>query len=125
MEPFIKASRLKLRFDLQGQISTEQLWSVNFDQLVSFEEQLTEVVEGYGKSSRRKTSNHKSKEQELNELRLAIVTAILDIRVKEQEEAASAAETKAHNTRIKELIAAKQEAELANLPIAELEKLLK
>lgn len=125
MNIFEQASRLKLRFDLNGNISAEQLWEIkgsgnSLEPLISYEEHLTEIVESYGKSSRRKNSGHKTKDQELNELRLAIVSSILDTRIKEQEEAASAAETKAHNAKIDAMIAEKQDQQLANLSVEEL-----
>ena len=124
MNIFEQASREQLRFDLQGQISTEQLWKVNLDNLITYEEQLSGVVESYGKATRRK-AGRKTKEQESNELRLAIVTSVLDTRVKEQEDAAEALKTKAHNQKIMDLIARKQDAELEEMSADDLKKLLK
>jgi len=124
MNVFEQASRDKLRFDLSGQISTEQLWDVKLDNLISYEEGLAETVESYGKSTRRK-AGRKTKEQELNELRLAIVTSILDTRIKEQEDSAEALKTKAHNQKIMDLIAAKQDQDLQSKSVDELKKLLK
>lgn len=124
MNIFEQASRERLRFDLSGQISTEQLWDVKLDNLISYEESLAETVESYGKSTRRK-AGRKTKEQELNELRLAIVTAVLDTRIKEQEEAKEALQNKAHNQKIMDLIAAKQDEELKSMSAEELKKLLK
>lgn len=124
MNIFEKASRLKLRFDLNGQISTEQLWSAPISSLVDYEQNLTEVVESFGKSTRR-TRKVRTEEQEKTELRLEIVTYILDVREKEQEEAQTAASNKAHNQKILELIQAKKENELSSKSIEELEALLK
>lgn len=124
MNSFEQASREQLRFDLQGQISTEQLWKVNLDNLISYEEKLTEIVEAYGKATRRK-AGRKTKEQELNELRLAVVTSVLDTRIKEQEEASEALKTKAHNQKIMALIAEQEDKDLRSLPVEELKKLLK
>lgn len=124
MSIFEKASRLKLRFDLNGQISTEQLWTVSLPSLIDYEQSLTETVEGYGKATRR-TRQAKTAAQELNELRLAIVTHILDVREAEQLEAANAANVKEHNQKILELIQSKKENELAGKSIAELEAMLK
>jgi len=124
MSIFEQASRLKLRFDLQGNISTEQLWDVDLDNLVTYEEQLIEVVASYGKSTRRKTSR-KTNEQATNELRLAVVASILDTRIKEQEEAQEAAANKAHNQEIMEQIAEKQKDELKGKSIEELKAMLK
>ena len=67
----------------------------------------------------------KTKEQELNELRLAIVTSVLDTRVKEQEDAAEALKTKAHNQKIMDLIAEQEDKDLRSLSADDLRKLLK
>lgn len=93
---------------------------MNIDQLIKYEEQLNEIVEGYGKSTRRSKVGRKTKTQEQDELRLAIVSSVLDTRIKEQEDATSAAETKAHNAKIDAMIAEKQEQQLANLSVEEL-----
>lgn len=129
MSIFEQASRLKLRFDFNGNISTEQLWDIkgpgnSLDPLITYEEQLTEVVEGYGKSTRRKTGR-KTKDQELNELRLAIVSSILDTRIKEQEDQAAQAEAKLHNQKIMEIIAEKEDDDLKAMSASDLRKLLK
>lgn len=124
MNIFEQASRDKLRFDVNGQVSVEQLWTVNMQSLTNFEQTLTEMVEGYGKSTRR-TRQTRTAEQTANELRLAIVTHILDVREAEAEAATNAAATKEHNQRILELIRNKQEQKLADMSEEELKALLK
>lgn len=124
MNIFEQASRVKLRFDVNGQISVEQLWTVNMQSLANYEQTLTEMVESYGKSTRR-TRQTRTAEQNANELRLAIVTHILDVREQEAEAATNAAATKEHNQRILELIRAKQEQKLADMSEDELKALLK
>ena len=121
---FETASRLKLRFDISGQISVEQLWDAKMPALVDYEQQLTEVVDGYGKSTRR-TRAARTVAQEMNELRLEIVTYVLDVREKEAEEAKSAASVKEHNQKILEVIAQKQNQQLADMSIEEKKKMLK
>ena len=121
---FETASRLKLRFDISGQISVEQLWDAKMPALVDYEQQLTEVVDGYGKSKRR-TRAARTIAQEMNELRLEIVTYVLDIRERELEEAKNAASVKEHNQKILELIAQKQNQQLADMSIEDLQKMMK
>lgn len=121
---FEKASRVKLRFDINGQISVEQLWDAKLPNLVDYEQDLTEVVEGYGKSTRR-TRAARTIAQEMNELRLEIVSYVLDVREKELEEAKTAADTKLHNQKILELIQAKQNQQLAEMSVEDLQKMLK
>ena len=124
MNIFEKASRIKLRFDLNGQISTEQIWSVPMSALADYEQSLTEVVESYGKSTRR-SKKTRTEQQELNQLRLEIVTYVLDVRETELEAAKSAADVKEHNQKILELIRNKQDQKLQEMSVEELEKLLK
>ena len=124
MNIFEQASRIKLRFDVNGQVSVEQLWNANMQSLINYEQTLTEMVESYGKSTRR-TRQTRTAEQNANELRLAIVTHILDVREQEAEAATNAAATKEHNQRILELIRAKQEQKLADMSEDELKALLK
>jgi len=124
MNIFEKASRLALRFDLSGQISVEQLWKANMQMLADYEQQLAEVVEGYGKSTRRSRRN-RTAEQEMNTLRLEIVTHVLDVREAEIEEAQNAASVKEHNNRILELVKQKQEQKLTEMTEEELLALLK
>jgi cytochrome P450 len=124
MNIFEAASRKKLRFDFNGQISVEQLWSATMPSLTDYEQQLTEVVEGYGKATRR-SRKAKTVAQEQNELRLDIVTHILDVREAEQVEAETAQANKAHNQKILELIQGKKENELQGKSIEELEAMLK
>lgn len=124
MNIFEKASRLKLRFDLNGQISVEQIWTVPMSALADYEQSLTEVVEGYGKSTRR-SKKTRTEQQELNQLRLEIVTYVLDVRETELEAAKNAADVKEHNQKILELIRNKQDQKLQDMSVEELEKLLK
>lgn len=124
MNIFEKASRIRLRFDIVGQVTVEQLWTVPMSILTDYEQELTETVDGYGKSTRR-TRKAKTAAQELNELKLAIVTHILDVREQEIEDAANAAAIKEHNQKILSLIQSKKEEELAGKSIADLEAMLK
>ncbi len=124
MNIFEQASRVKLRFDVNGQVSVEQLWTVNMQSLTNFEQTLTEMVEGYGKSTRR-TRQTRTAEQTANELRLAIVTHILDVREAEAEAATNAAATKEHNQKVLAEKRRRQELALTTMSDAELDALLK
>ncbi len=124
MEMFEKATREKLRFQINGEISTEQLWTVKESVLIDYEEELQSQVEKFGKTSRRK-SEVKTKEQEQVELKLAIVSHILDTKIKEREDAQNDTAKKEHNQKILALIARKQENELENMSIEDLQKLMK
>ena len=125
---FEKATRVKLRFSTEsGLLSVEQLWSLKYDKLVELETSLTETVEKYGKRSRRQAVT-RSAEQELDELRLEIVTHILNVKDTEAAAAANAAQAKAHNEKIYDLIKEREDAELrkkvAEMPLDQLRSLL-
>jgi len=125
---FEKATRVKLRFSTEsGLLSVEQLWSLKYDKLVELETALTETVEKYGKRSRRQAVT-RSTEQELDELRLEIVTHILNVKDTEAAAAANAAQAKAHNEKIYDLIKEREDAELrkkvAEMPLDQLKSLL-
>lgn len=124
MNIFEQASRLKLRFDLNGQISVEELWQVKAPILEKEEAALQTVVEGYGKRTRRSASKE-TKEEMLTKLKLEIITHILDVKEAEAEAAINAQSAKEQNQPILEIILRKKQAELDLLPIAELEKMLK
>ena len=112
MNIFEQAVRQQLRFDFNGQISIEQLYAVRKtakfkEDLIAYEELLQNQVESFGKSSRR-TSIVKSKAQKDVELRLDIVSALLD----EIEADEIAAKEKANkDVRRQELLLAKAELE--------------
>lgn len=126
---FERGTREKVRFQLpqgftpSGLLTTEELWSIKKDSLVAYEESLQDELEKYGKPGRRRTTT-KTAEQELVELKLAIVTHILDVKESEQTDAQLEAKKAKHNAEIFELIARKEMDEKANLPIEELRKLI-
>ena len=121
---FETASRLKLRFDISGQISVEQLWDAKLPALVDYEQQLTEVVEGYGKSTRR-TRAARTVAQEINELRLEIMTYVLDVREKEAADEVNAAAVKEQNQKVLAEKLRRKEIALTTMSDEELDALLK
>jgi hypothetical protein len=123
-EIFLLATRTALRFDIRGNISTEQLWSIPKDELIPYEESLQTSLEKFGKSTRR-TAGRKTKAQETLELQLAVVSAVLDIKIAEETESKEAAKNKAHNESIMALIADKQQDELKGKSVEELKAMLK
>lgn len=125
MNIFEQAVRQQLRFDFNGQISIEQLYAVRKtvkfkEDLIAYEEALQNQVESFGKSSRR-TSTVKSKAQKDVELRLDIVSALLD----EIEADEIAAKEKANkDAKKQELLALrekKQSEQLASLSLEEID----
>lgn len=125
---FEKGTRQGIRFQLpegftpSGLLTTEQMWKVKRDSLVPYEELLQDEVEKYGKPGRRRTSI-KTSDQELTELKLAIVTHILNVKESEQSDAQLQAQKAAHNAKIDRFMAKKQDAEMENMSMEELAKL--
>lgn len=130
MDIFLLASRAKLRFDTPaGSLSSEDLWDLPLtttrrnapsldDIAIALDQQIKTV--GETTSFVRKTT----KVNETLKLKFAVVKAIIDIRLEEQD----AAETKAANDdkkrRILEIIAHKQDEELAGKSVDELKELV-
>ena len=125
MNIFEQAVRTQLRFDFMGTSSIEQLYAAKRgsalkEALIQYEEQLQNQVESFGKSSRRVTTN-KTKLQKDVELRLSIVSALLD----EIEADEIAAKEKASLTERKQelltLKAEKQKEQRASMSLEEIE----
>ncbi len=121
---FLLATRKKLRFDINGKLDVESLWSVKYEDLSEYESRLQTEVDGFGKTNRR-TAVAKNQHQEDTKLRLAIVSTILDVKDQESDEATAAKAAKAHNESILALIAEKQTDALKGKSIAELTAMLK
>jgi hypothetical protein len=120
---FKQASRLKLRFDLNGQLSVEQLWTANRTSLENYEQELEKQVDSFASTTRRRAAS-KGKEQALVELKLAIVKDVLDTLDQEDKERTDASAARANNEKILEIIARKQNAELENMSLEDLQKLI-
>lgn len=128
---FVQGIRNKVRFQLpQGELTMEQLFDLKpiksrteknedgtpkvIDVLADYEAQLQTEVESFAKVTRRGSST-RTATQNLTQLKLSIVTAILDIRDSEADEAATKAAIKAHNAEIDELLAEHDRRDKANL----------
>jgi len=125
---FEKASRLKLRFESgKGLITIEDLWDlplttpVRGSSLDTIAKSISKQVKDSAEESFvTKTS---SKNQEL-ELKFEIVKHIIKVRLNEQEQKENALILKTKKEKIASLIAKKEDAELENLSIDELKKLI-
>jgi hypothetical protein len=130
---FEQVTRQGTRFQLpQGELSVEQLWQLKpvkrgaVDVLVDYEIQLQKELAEFGTFTRRTSATTaKTATQKQIELKLAVVSYILDVRDKEAQEAKDLAAKKAFNDSIISRIAKKQEAKLDDLSIEELQAMLK
>lgn len=128
---FVQGIRSKLRFQLpSGELTMEQLFDLKpvksrteknedgtpkiIDVLADYEAELVKEVESFAKITRRGSSTRTSA-QNATQLKLSIVTAILDIRDSEADEAATKAAVKAHNAEVDELIAEHDRRDKASL----------
>lgn len=120
---FKKASKLKLRIQTsKGMLSIEQLWDLPVEEL---DEVAVRLEKEYKASGKKSFLEEKSKKDTALKLSFDIVLDILQDKVAARNKASKAAETKAHNQKILGLIAKKQDGELEEMSVEELEKQLK
>jgi len=125
MEIFKKAAKLKLRFaTIHGPLSAEQLWDLSLTALTQAIREARKGLEN-NEDSELDFLDDTKKPDEVLELRFAILKDVYLTKKKEMEDTRTAAETKAHNQKILSIIQSKKEGALNEMPIEELEKLLK
>lgn len=123
MSIYKQASQLKLRITTSvGNLSVEQLWDLGLEELDELAVKLERKYKSTGKKS---FLDKKTEENEMDKLKFDLVYDILDTKVKAANAASEEAEIKRHNQKIDELIAQKQNEELAGKSIEELEELRK
>lgn len=125
MELYKKASKEKIRFTTKkGLLSSEQLWDLSIKDLDEVVVGLEESYQTSGAKTFIPNVKETSKDR-TEKLKFEVALDILQTKVKDQEVAAKAQETRRHNNRINELIAQKKEGEMNDLSVEELEKLLR
>jgi hypothetical protein len=125
MNMFEQAVRQQLRFDFKGQISIEQLYAMRRtqtlkDELITYEEQLTEQAASFGKTTRRQSVD-KSLAQKQVELRLAIISSLLDEIEQQEKESAEKSDKQAKRQELLALKAQKQAEQLKGLSLEEID----
>ena len=120
---FIEAAKRKLRFPVKGQATTEDLFDLTREQLDALYQDISAAQKlNDGESLiQRRTADA---ETETRILQLTVIKAVFDIKSEAANEARKVAEKKKRNERIMEIIATKQDAELANKSMDELKALL-
>jgi hypothetical protein len=120
-----QASQLKLRFLTNvGQLSVEQLWDLSQVQLSNAIKAVKRVLKKTDDDELSFLEDTKTVDVE-NQLRFDILKDVYLSKKKEMEDLRNAADIKAHNQKIDALIAEKQEGQLKEMSIADLEKLRK
>lgn len=122
---FDQATRLKLRFESnKGLLSVEQVWDLNLSSLNEMAKGLSRQVKAAGDDEENFIGAKSTVDTQL-QLRFDIVKHIIAVKLKERDESATAAERKANNQVILDLIQRKKQQELENKSVEELEALLK
>lgn len=118
-----QASKLKLRFQTtKGLLTVEQLWDLSLTELDSLAVSLEET---YKNSKGKSFLDKKTTRDKTIKLQFDIALDILITKVEENEAENKKAENKEHNEKILSLIKEKQDGELKDKSIKELEKMLK
>jgi hypothetical protein len=118
---FEKASRGKFKYPHKGQIATEDLWDLTVENLDTIYKDL--------KSEQNKQKQESlltvNKENDILNLKIEIIKHIVEIKQLEKIARNNALAKKQQISKIKEIIAQKQDKNLADKPIDELEALVK
>jgi hypothetical protein len=118
---FEYAAKKKVRFPYKGSITTEDLYDLNVTELDKIYKSLKQQEKASQEESLLET---KSDADTLLEVKIALIKQVVADKQAAAQAAKLAAETKARNNRIKEIIESKKDAALQNLSVEELEKML-
>ena len=118
---FEYATRNKVRFPFKGQISVEDLWELRTDDLDTVFKTLNRQVKQSEEESLLVT---KTAEDTALDVQIAIVKYIFDIKMQEANARLLDKERKAQKQKIIAILANKQEQELQNKSVDELQKML-
>ena len=114
---FELATREKFRFPYKGSISVEELWDLNVQAL----DQVFKTLNAQVKQAKEESLlASKSKEDAVLEAKISIVRYIVAVKQEEANKAKMAKDKKAQKEKLMELIAKKQDEELANKSVEEL-----
>lgn len=118
---FEYATRNKMRFSFKGLISVEDLWDLSLANLDSIYKELNKQSK---QSEEESLLNIKTQEDELLNVQIEIVKYIVSVKLAEKEAREKALAKKAQKQKIMSIIAAKQDEELQNSSIDDLQKML-
>lgn len=115
------AARNKFRFPFKGMISTEDLWNLSVENLDNVFKTLNSEMK---KTKEESLLSTKSKADEMLELKIEIVKHIVTVKQEEKEAREKKFLDRERNQKIMSIIAAKQDEQLHNMSVEELQKLL-
>lgn len=123
MDIFKKASKIKLRFQTSvGNLSVEDLWDLPLNVIDSLAIQLDKAINESPKVSF--VNPTKSGVNPTVQLQFDIVKTVIETRLNDADVRAKAAATRAQKQKIMEIIAQKQDGELASKSIDELKAMM-
>ena len=115
------AARNKFRFPFKGMISTEDLWDLSVENLDNVFKTLNSEMK---KTKEESLLSTKRKDDEELELKIEIVKHIVTVKQEEKEAREKKFLDRERNQKIMSIIAAKQDEQLHNMSVEELQKLL-
>lgn len=115
------AARNKFRFPFKGMVSTEDLWDLSVENLDNVFKTLNSEMK---KTKEESLLSTKSKADEMLELKIEIVKHIVTVKQEEKEAREKKFLDRERNQKIMSIIAAKQDEQLHNMSVEELQKLL-
>lgn len=118
---FETASKMKVRFNYRGVITTEDLWDLDVKALDYIYKQLMVAK----KESETESLLEEKKTNPILEVQIEIVKYIFNVKVEERKAAELQAENTAKKQKILAILARKQDAELESKSAEELEELIK
>lgn len=121
MNIFEVATRNQLRFQYKGIISVEDLWQLSVENLDLVFKTLNSQVK---QSNEESLLNTKTKEDEILDIKIRIVKYIVGVKLEEENLRLRAKEQKEQKQKILSVLSVKQEEDLKNKSIEELQKML-
>lgn len=118
---FETAVRNKFRFPFRGLISVEDLWDLNVENLDTIFKTLNSEVK---RASEESLLDTKTNEDKILDTKIEIVKYIVSIKLAEKEVKENEKRNKEQRQKILSIIANKQENELQNKSVEELQKML-
>ena len=116
---FDKASRLRLRFNYKGVISTEDLWDLSLQELDFIYKGLMAQKKALNVDSLLTTP---TPADDLLELKLDIVRFVFNTKQDEADSRKAAAEKKAKKQKLLDVLSQKQDSALAEMSIEDIQK---
>lgn len=115
---FEMATRKKFRFPYKGQISVEDLWDLNVENLDTVYKTLNAEAKRENEDSLLAT---KSTADTILDMKIAIIKHIVAVKLNEKAERQEAATIAAEKRKLMEIIANKQDEALRNMSVEDLE----